>query len=69
MATTIDVLSLDEVTDVQTGDTLLLIRSDNEGGRAPKRVDATAFKGADGDPYNVDNISATMKRNRLTLTV
>lgn len=66
MASTIDVLSLDEVTGAQTGDTLLLIRPE-DGTQTPKRVDATAFKGADGEAYNVDNISAQMKRNRLTI--
>lgn len=70
MATTIDVLSLGEATSVQSGDTLLLIRDGDM--KTPMRVKASTFqgeKGADGEAYNVDNISASMSRNRLTLTV
>lgn len=45
--TKINVTGLTEVTDVQTEDTLLLIRKADDGTREAKRILATNFKGED----------------------
>lgn len=45
--TKINVSGLTEVTDVQSTDTLLLIRKASDGTREAKRIDATNFKGED----------------------
>lgn len=47
MADTINVTGLTEVTDVQTDDTLLLIRKLTDGTREAKRIVASNFRGED----------------------
>lgn len=47
MADTINVTGLTEVTDVQTDDTLLLIRKLTDGTREAKRIVASNFHGED----------------------
>lgn len=65
--TMIDVLNLPSVDSVTDGDTLLLVRSSDDGTQTAYKVDGTQFKGADGEAYNVENVTAEMKRNRLVL--
>lgn len=65
--TTIDVLNLSKVEALEDGDALLLIRTEGSTQTA-KRIDGAQFKGADGEAYNVEDITAAMKRNRLTIT-
>lgn len=45
---TINITSLDEVTAIQDGDTLPLVRTASDGSSKAYRIDGKTFKGADG---------------------